>query len=440
MKTLYTLVIGLLFLSCSRQEEESPKDYEQYISATIKSYSINYGHSGQEVIIYGEHFTTDLSKITLKFDDVSAKIISTSLSEIKCILPVTSNPIPELNLAITNKVVHKSVTNEYYGNIGILPSINYNKWTILNKSLGGSIELKINKIQQLSATEMYLTIPSGTGGLLIYTNDGGLTWKKIDENWANLSAFHMSSKPGFGFNYNGINIRKINDFTNIQMLNHLGFLNTLYVDDTLNNATAITSQGVVFTTNDGINFNQVYEASNNKNLQINLFYYPVNEKLSNNHIWAGGRNKIRVNWTDKYFPFLLFKNNTTEGWKEYSFHNDIDYVPSDIIFLNETQGFFHSYEHNINANQNRLTSKIYSTSNGGDSWSLIYTDMPFFHMTFKDKKVGWAISSNKIFKTTNGGVSWQLDYTHTQELKNISYKNGAVWTFSKDHILKFFIQ
>ena len=47
----------------------------------------------------------------------------------------------------------------------------------------------------------------------------------------------MTSNEGSGFNSNGIGLRKITNFTNLQILNQIGFISTIYVDDDLNNAT-----------------------------------------------------------------------------------------------------------------------------------------------------------------------------------------------------------
>lgn len=441
MKLIYLILLSLAIFSCSKEDENKiPTDTDTFKNSKIISYSKNMGHSGEEITIYGENFTSEISKITLTFDNISATILSSSLTEIKFILPRVITTIPVLNLVIPNRSVTNEVVNEYNGNIGILPAIVYNSWSILNQSLIASTDIRINKIQHLSATKMYLTLYSGTGGILKYTDDGGIKWKKTDDNWANLSAFHMASNSNSGFNSNGIDLRKITNFTSIQSLRQLPFISTIYVDDNLDKGTVITNKGIVYITNDGVNFNQVYQSSITNNTSFDPFSFPVNEKLSNNHIWAGGRNKIRVNSIDKYYPFLLFKNNTTDGWKEYSFQNDLDYVPCDIVFLNQTQGYLHSYQYDFASIQNRVASKIYKTSTGGDSWSLIYNGLPFLHLTFKDVNIGWAITANKIYKTIDAGVTWQLNYTHTQDLRNISYKDGVVWAFSKDNILKFYLQ
>lgn len=437
MKLFYSLFFAVFLLSCS-QEEQPPQDYEQFMGAIIKSYSVNYGHSGQEVTMYGEHFTTDLSKITLKFDDITANVISASLTEIKFTLPTATRPIPELNLHILNKTVTKSVVNDYQGNIGILPAINYNNWTVLNQSLVASTNLKINKIQQISASKIYLNIHSGIGGTLLYSGDSGISWKVIDDCWSDLSAFHMTNS-GSGLCSTGVGLRKISNLNPVTtgFVKEIPFISAVYMDENLTNATFVTNKGLVYSSTDGVNYDIVYSSTNSSNSFYDPFYYPVNDKLSNNHIWVGGINGENVSGSKKY-PFILFKNNTTDGWKEFPFQNDLDFRPSDLIFINETTGYFHSYS--FDSNLNRVSSKIYKTITGGDSWTSVFNGQPFLHITFKDQNTGWAIYQNKIYKTINGGTTWQLDYTHTQDLRNISYKDGVVWSFSKDHILKLYIQ
>ena len=435
MKLIYSILLSLLLFSCSNEEENKiTSDTDTFKNSKIISYSKNFGYSGDEITIYGENFTTDMSKITLTFDNVPATIISSTLTEIKFILPVVASVVPNLNLSIPNRSFLNEVVNDYNGNIGILPTISYNNWLVYTNLNGISLDVK--KIQQMTADKMYVTIPSGTGGRLIYTNDGGISWKNIDDNWSALSAFHMTSNEGTGFNSNGVSLRKITNFTGLQVLNQIPFITTIYLDDNLNNATFITDKGKVYTATDGVNFNQVYVTSINTTDNFPPFYYPVNEKLDNNHIWAGGINKVTTNGNVNTFPFLLFKNNTTDGWKEYSFPNEFGFKSNDLAFLNETSGYFLTNKY-LNT---PISSKIYKTTTGGDSWSLIYDGLPFLHFTFKDANTGWAITTNKIYKTTDGGVTWQLNYTHNQDISNISYKDGVVWAFSLNNILKFHIQ
>ena len=135
-------------------------------------------------------------------------------------------------------------------------------------------------------------------------------------------------------------------------------------------------------------------------------------------------------------PFILFKNNTADGWKEYPFVKEKSgYYAREICFVDSENGFLliNKYLKTL------LDVKLFKTINGGDSWSQIYNGEMFTKFTFKDANTGWAILDNKIYKTINGGSVWTLDYTHDQPIRNISYKNNVVWAFSTDKIIKRYL-
>lgn len=85
------------------------------------------------------------------------------------------------------------------------------------------------------------------------------------------------------------------------------------------------------------------------------------------------------------------------------------------------------------------SSSLYKTTNGGDTWTKVYSGEKFTKFTFKDVNTGWAVLENKIYKTIDGGSSWILDYTHDQPIKNISYKNNVIWAISSDKIIKRYL-
>ena len=142
-----------LFLSCSKDTELiTPINYPK-TEAKINSFSKNYGYTGETITIIGENFTDKLSEVSLKFDEIPATIVSTTNTEIKCILPSSAKVIPKLNLSIANRNITNLVVNNYESNIGILPIVNYNSWFAVENSLkSGNV---INRVQMVNNKTIY---------------------------------------------------------------------------------------------------------------------------------------------------------------------------------------------------------------------------------------------------------------------------------------------
>lgn len=447
MKLIYCLLIPLLFLNCSKEEEQQPpQDYEQFISAEILSYSKNYGHSGEEITMYGKHFTTDLSKITLKFDDVPATIVSATLTEIKFILPVTTNLVPELNLAITSKVTNKFVTNEYNGNIGILPAINYNSWIVCNSNPTAFYE-DISAIQHIDNKKIYLAMGGGNSMPGVFrTLDGGITWKKWASNWYYFRAnegFHATANDAGLSSYSGAIKIPVggSDYLNTLTLPTSDFVGASYIDDDLKYTTVALQNGKIYSSSNGVDFSLAHESSfwaSGTGIKCQI---TCSEKPNFDNMWLGGLKFLSQNNIANHYPILIYKTNTSAGWQEYSFPIETGIWQNfrQLQMLGTVNGYALIHEHTSGITA-PTGCKIYKTTNGGSTWAKVYDGTFFKNMTFKDLNTGWAIEGNKIYKTIDGGVSWQVDYTHTQDLKNISYKDGQVWSFSGNFILKYYIQ
>jgi photosystem II stability/assembly factor-like uncharacterized protein len=59
------------------------------------------------------------------------------------------------------------------------------------------------------------------------------------------------------------------------------------------------------------------------------------------------------------------------------------------------------------------SGKLYSTSDGGNHWSLTSTTVYHLNaLSFTDPQNGWGVTSNQLLQTTDGGKTWQqLPYT-----------------------------
>jgi len=390
-------------------------------TAKVTSYSKNAGETGETISIYGENFSDKASDIKITFDGVSATIVSATATEIKFVLPQTEKVLPKLELTIENKTISNEVKNDYEGNIGILPARSLTGWIAQENNLDRdgetfNIQMESDKIVYFSGS--------------FKTSDGGITWKP----WADGSVFHVTTNnEGWSSGIGNPKMTKITAggsvvtkaFANIENINDVYYC--IYVDANMKDGTVVTQNGKVYTTSNGLDFTKSYELSGTT---ANLFQ---STKIDNNHIWVIGYKPITVGVNK---PFILFKNNTTDGWKEYPFVNEeAGYIAREICFVDNENGFLLINHYN----QSLLDVKLFKTNNGGDSWTEVYNSELFTKFTFKDANTGWAVLDNKIYKSTNGGTAWTLDYTHSQKIGAIAYKNNVVWAFSEDKIIKRYL-
>jgi photosystem II stability/assembly factor-like uncharacterized protein len=435
-KRILIIVALQLFLtlnSCSSDSGDNPVTTPEQPpvvvvkTAKITSYSKNYGETGETIKMFGENFSDKVSDIKITFDGVVTTVVSATVTEITFTLPSTEKVLPKLELTVENRTISNEVKNDYQGNIGILPVRNSNEWVAQENTVVTAG--KENSIQMFSDKIVYV-------GGVFKTIDGGVSWTR----WALSglsSAYHVTiNDEGWTNTLSTTRIAKVqpggslNDdvFANIET-GHTYYC--MYVDANMKYGTVVTQSGKVFTTSNGVDFVKAYQIGDDT---ANLFN---STKIDNNHIWAIGYKNIKNNeGTYGNRPFILYKNNTTDGWKEYPFINESwGYYARQICFVDNSTGFLL-----INKYYNTLLDvKIFKTTNGGDSWNQVYNSELFEKFTFKDANIGWATLGNKIYKTTTGGSTWTLDYTHDQSISNISYKNNVVWAFSLNKIIKRYL-
>lgn len=431
------MVLGSCSSDSGNDSEPTPDPPVVKKIPKVTSYSKNSGETGEAISMYGENFSDKVSDIKITFDGVEATIVSANATEINFKLPATEKVLPQMVITIGGKSVtnEASIVNVYNRNIGILPARTLTNWVVQENSLRN--EDGIRRIQMISDKILYCNTDR-IGGSVSRTLDGGITWDRWALNGFN-AGFHATvndegwSNTGFGTSkiakggYLGIDA-----FANFGNEKDIQTPYCLYVDDDMRNGTWISQNGKVFVTANGIDFAKIYEVELQKSERINIYN---STELDNDHIWAIGFKTIKdVNGFSGERPFILFKNNTTDGWKEYPFVKEqSNYYAREISFADSSNGFL------LINNYSTLDVKLFKTTNGGDSWALIYNGEKFTKFTFKDVNTGWAILDNKIYKTINGGSEWSLDYTHDQTIKNITYHNNVVWAISKDKIIKRYL-
>jgi len=442
-KILAIALLQFLFAlnACSSDSGDSPTPTPEppvvvVKTAKISSYSKNTGETGETISITGENFSDKVSDIKITFDGVNATIVSATATEIKVVLPQTEKVLPKMVITMADKQISNEVKNSYNGNIGILPKPVADAWFTIENTKKSSLE--IGRTQMISDKVMYYSIGQDISEGVYRTLDGGISWSLWATSQYNFGFYVTKNDEGlcytlYGDQSTGGGLNKIpaggkaygtpNAYVWKEINSGSPGISSVYVDDNLQKGTIVSQRGDVYVTSNGADFTQVYDANLN-DANYDAGFINKSAEIDNNHIWVAGQKTIKsIN-----YPFILFKNNETDGWKEHYLQNEANARVSEVSFADVSNGF---------VLLNNAT--IYKTTNGGDTWTKVYTGEKFTKFTFKDANTGWAILENKIYKTIDGGVTWTLDYTNNQNIKSIGYKNNIVWAVSTDNIIKRYL-
>lgn len=402
----------------------------------VTSYSKNSGESGETISIYGENFSDKVSDIKIAFDGATATIVSASASEIKFVLPQSEKVLPKIVITISDKAVVSEVKNDYEGNIGILPIPSKTGWFTIENTL--KPDLNISRVRMLSDKILYCSY----NNYVYRTLDGGITWKRWAYNSGNTGDFYPTKK-GDGLCYTNLNTL-VENANGVLMIPVEGDvysskvlwkepggaypgISSVYIDENIQNGTIVSQKGAIYTNSNGGNFVLAFDAQAENvgtNKTIRIF---KGAQIDNDHIYTGG---LMEEGTSRY-PFVLYKNNTTDGWKQHVLKDELGNYVNEISFADAANGFL--------LIRNASNGNIYKTTNGGDTWTKVYTGENFTNFTFKDGNTGWAILESKIYKTTDGGTTWTIDYTHDKAIRAIGYKDNVVWAISTDKIIKRYL-
>lgn len=431
----------LVLNACSSDSGDSPTPTPEPPVVVIKtpkitSYSKNSGESGETISINGENFSDKISDIKITFDGVNATIVSSTAAEIKFVLPKTEKVLPKIVVTISDKQILNEVKNDYNGNIGILPKPAVDSWFTIENTKKSNLE--IGRTQIISDKVIYYSIGQDNSEGVYRTLDGGISWSLWASSQYNSGFYATKNDEGlcytlYGYQLSGGGLNKIpvggkgygtpNTYVWKEINSGSPGIYSVYVDENLQKGTIVSQRGDVYVTSNGADFAQVYDAHLNDE-GYSSGSITRSAEIDNNHIWTGGWKTV----TAIKYPFILFKNNETDGWKEHYLQNETNAAVLEISFADASNGF-------VLLNN----STIYKTANSGDTWTKVYTGEKFTKFTFKDTKIGWAVLENTIYKTTDGGITWILDYTHDQPIRGIAYRNNIVWAFSTDKIIKRYL-
>lgn len=241
--------------------------------------------------------------------------------------------------------------------------------------------LTINGVHAISADSIVVYGDYGFEPSILFSVDSGNTFKLV---------YHLDYNPN-------------NDYTNS--------ITDMVFPEKNNTGFAITSDGIIKTTNKGRTWSKILTAYG---------YYNYIEAASNNDVlFFAGKILLKTsnggtNWTTVGLPF--------DGSIVYAF------------FRSPTQGWIHMFDNN----------ELYYTNDAGKTWKQKnipgVTAVPGSKMKFLNDSVGYTIGEGyKVYKTSDSGKIWEplprdndyeyLNYAHD----DIYFRNGDQFWAGGDH-------
>lgn len=110
---------------------------------------------------------------------------------------------------------------------------------------------------------------------------------------------------------------------------------------------------------------------------------------------------------------VLRSSDRGTSWVEYEISTEVDL--RSIWFEDSLHGWI-------------FGEKIFSTTNGGESWSE-YSDIYYSGKIFIDDSTGFGMNGSKLYKTQDGGANWDLLYNF------MNPKVYSFWTVDGEYFL-----
>jgi len=110
--------------------------------------------------------------------------------------------------------------------------------------------------------------------------------------------------------------------------------------------------------------------------------------------YAIGCDPVQSSWSSNW----LFR--TTDNGASWTAPVSSELCAPSVYFPNNDVGYF------LTNGSATGSAGVNKTTDGGNTWSFIYSTLPGEHLFFVSENIGFACQANEVSKTVDGGITW----------------------------------
>jgi PKD repeat protein/photosystem II stability/assembly factor-like uncharacterized protein len=293
--------------------------------------------------------------------------------------------------------------------------------------LDNAADNQIKKISFYNEYEGYIAFQNWIG----YTQDSGKTFTKKYISTGNVDYNNYQVNLTFGFSIGGVQAFSKDT---IITYGHYGFV-----------------PAILYSTDQGNTFKLVFHSSYNGQPQLDdgiksiafpethstgfaIDGYRVLKTVNGGLTWVVLRNEsfTSLQFLNSNLGFVTASNKVSKTINSGATWTPLTVPPEEIassFFLTENNGWLNTYKDGV--------GKVYFTSNGGNSWTLMsstaYSSIVSAKMHFINDSTGYAVQGAfQIYKTTDSGRVWE----RAERLNNyeyLGYTHNDLFFVTRDH-------
>ena len=435
--------------------ENGENAYQQYKDSITKYISSKYNeHCTKAIETFNATYQDKEYHFTLYYYDQAGNLIKTIPPEgIEMLALDNSNPTAaalnnQINADRTNNTQtifthHRLATQYEYNSLNQLVKQSmpdHDKMDIFEITLpnGLNAALETSAIQMVNSNLGYLSGFVGTRGYLYQTNDGGVTWTRMNDIVAaDLKKIQMVNPTiGYAIGNNGIVLKTINGGSDWDMLNTYQYnvtenLNDLHFTSATDGVIVGDKSRILKTNNGGSTFTTYL-------LPFSSGSYTTADQNIKSITHDGTAYYITSTRPDGIVTpvySVIHRSTTANNGPSWNIENQISSVSiNDISIYLPNQGFAAGIDGSLLHTDGTIITAVATNTN-----------FPFKQVVFKDGLVGLGLLETssgvlELFKTQDAGATWDLmsepgdNYTRLYMYLNSGYgakviatgKNGLV--------------